>query len=390
MKHTEELRGQRAKLVADWQAILNTAEGEKRALNADERTKVEKIEADIDALKATIDAREKVEALDRAIVPESQRGAVETSVDQKAEADERTNAFWAYIRSGRQPESRVLSVATDTKGGYTVPDEFRRQLIEGLEMENVLRKLATVFTTTSGQMSIPVLSAHASAAWTAEAAAFNESDPTFAEVVLNAYKATVLAKASEEVLNDSAFDIAGIIARDFARAAGRLEEAAFVNGDGSGKPTGVIGGSGLGKTATATNAIVVDEIMDLHYALGRAYRQRATWLMHDATIKAVRKLKTGVSGDNTYLWQAGLREGEPDTLLGRPVVASQDVPEIATGNKVAIFGDFSYYYVGDRQAIGVQRLNELYSANGQVGFRLFKRTDGKVALAEAFKHLIMA
>jgi HK97 family phage major capsid protein len=161
-------------------------------------------------------------------------------------------------------------------------------------------------------------------------------------------------------------------------------------GDGSGKPTGVVNGSTLGKTAAATNAITADELMDTFYALGRAYRQNAAWIMHDSTIKAVRKLVTGVSGDKTYLWSPGLSAGEPDTLLGRPVYASQDMAEIATGNKVAVFGDMSYYYIGDRQSIGLQRLVELYSANGQVGFRIFKRTDGKLALAESVVHLKLA
>jgi HK97 family phage major capsid protein len=162
-----------------------------------------------------------------------------------------------------------------------------------------------------------------------------------------------------------------------------------VVGSGSGQPTGVVGSATLGKTAAATNAVTADELMDLQYALGRAYRSRATWLMHDSTVKAIRKLKTGVSSDNTYLWSPGLSASEPDRLLGNPVVTSQDITELATTNKPILFGDFSYY-IGDRQAIGLQRLVELYAANGQVGFRIHKRTDGKLALTEAVKYMVMA
>jgi HK97 family phage major capsid protein len=300
------------------------------------------------------------------------------------------DSFWKAMRSGVPDEFRVLSVATDTAGGYTVPDSFRAKFVVALEQANVMRQLATVFTTTSGILSIPVHSTHASAGWVAENGSYSASDSGFTEVTLSAYKNTMLMKTSEELVNDSAFDLPSFIAQESGRGLGRLEETAFVVGDGSGKPTGVVNGSALGKTATATNAITADELMDTFYAVGRAYRQRATWLMHDSTIKAIRKLKTGVSSDNTYLWSPGLSSGEPDTLLGRPVVASQDIAEIATGNKVALFGDFSYYYIGDRQSIGLQRLNELYAGSGQIGFRIFKRTDGKLSLAEAVKHLIMA
>jgi HK97 family phage major capsid protein len=112
--------------------------------------------------------------------------------------------------------------------------------------------------------------------------------------------------------------------------------------------------------------------------------------MNDSTVKLIRKLKTGVSSDNTYLWSPGLSASEPDRLLGNPVVVSQDMPEATTGLKSVLYGDFRYYYIGDRQAIGLQRLVELYAANGQIGFRIHKRTDGKLALAEAVKYLIQA
>lgn len=283
-----------------------------------------------------------------------------------------------------------MSVGSDTYGGYTVPDEFRRQLIQGLDELNVMRGLATTITSSSGTLTMPTLTTHASATWKTEAEAYAETTPAFSEVTFSAHKATALIKVSEELLNDSAFPLEQWIAGEFARALAELEETAFVVGTGSGQPTGVVGGSTLGKTATATNAITADELMDTYHALGRAYRRRASWLMHDSTKKAIRKLVTGVSGDKTYIWQPGLASGEPDMLLGQPVYTSPDMAEIGTGNKVAIFGDLSYYYIVDRQSISIQRLNELYAGNGQVGFRIFKRTDGKLTLATAAYHLINA
>lgn len=389
--NTNTLRDQRAKLVNDWRQVLDKAEAESRALSADEKVAIEKIESEIDGLKSTIDAREKLASIDRAIVPESQRTVTETAAHVLPKDEQYRSAFWGAMRSGVvSPELRVLTVGTDSAGGFTVPDEFRRQMIVALEEENVMRKYATVFQTTSGTMTIPVNSAHGSASWKAEEAAYSLSDETFAEVTLSAWKASTLIKVSEELLNDSAFPLESFLATEFGRRIGALEETAFINGSGSSQPTGIVGGSTLGKSATGTNAITADELVDLYHSLGRAYRQRAIWLMNDSTVKLIRKLVTGVSGDKTYLWQPGLQNGEPDTLLGRPVVVSSNMPAATTGLKPIVFCDPSYYYIGDRQAISMQRLNELYAANGHVGFRQFKRTDGKLALATAAYHMVMA
>lgn len=383
---SRELRAQRKQLVDEMRRIVESD------LPVSEKTeKTDKIDADINALEALIKRVERVETEERAFVPESQREtAVVATATATPEAQYR-DAFWNYIRRGAQAgEYRAMSVGSDTYGGYTVPDEFRRQLIQGLDELNVMRGLATTITSSSGTLTMPTLTTHASATWKTEAEAYAETTPAFSEVTFSAHKATALIKVSEELLNDSAFPLEQWIAGEFARALAELEETAFVVGTGSGQPTGVVGGSTLGKTATATNAITADELMDTYHALGRGYRRRASWLMHDSTKKAIRKLVTGVSGDKTYIWQPGLASGEPDMLLGQPVYTSPDMAEIGTGNKVAIFGDLSYYYIVDRQSISIQRLNELYAGNGQVGFRIFKRTDGKLTLATAAYHLINA
>lgn len=387
------LSEQRAKLVKDWRDILDKAEKEERGLSVDEKSVVEKIEADIDAIKARVEAQEKLEKLEqeeRAIVPESQRQTPRKETAEAKPADLYRKAFWHMVRTGEAAELRSHTVGTDTRGGYTVPDEFRAELIQALEEANVMRQIARVITSSSGTLSVPKVTTHGTAAWTTEEAAYTETNETFGEVTFNAYKAGTLVKVSEELLNDSAFNLESYLAGEFARQLADLEETAYVVGDGSSKPTGVVGSSTLGKTATATNAITADELMDTQYALARPYRRNAVWLMNDSTVKAIRKLKTGVSGDNTYLWSPGLSNNEPDRLLGSPLYTSPDMAAIATGNKVALYGDFSYYWIVDRQAIAMQRLVELYAANGQVGFRIFKRTDGKLTLATAVYHLIMA
>jgi HK97 family phage major capsid protein len=196
-----------------------------------------------------------------------------------------------------------------------------------------------------------------------------------------------MIKVSEELLNDSVFNLEAYIAKEFARRIGTKEEEAFFIGDGTGKPTGIFnatGGATLGVTAASATAITVDEVMDLFYSLKSPYRKNATFIMNDATVKAIRKLK---DGSGQYIWQPSITAGTPDTILNRPVKTSTYVPTIASAAKSIAFGDFGYYWVADRQGRSFQRLNELYAATGQVGFKATQRVDGKLILPEAIKVL---
>jgi HK97 family phage major capsid protein len=391
----QHLRDRAAKALHDARAILEAADKASRALTTEEQTTYDNFMGEFDSARDQVKRAERLAEAEAAVESRGpQAGRTETAVRSSADilgSPEYRSAFWSAIRTGQMaPEFRALALSPDSGGGYTVPDEFRRQLLIALEQANVMRPLATTFRTASGVMSIPVLSTHASAAWTNEAADYTEGTSVFSEVQLNAFKSTCLMKSTEEFINDSFINVESFVAVEMGRALGRLEETAFFVGTGSNQPTGVVGSATLGKTATATNAITADELMDTQYALGRQYRSRATWIMHDSTIKAIRKLQTGVSGDKTYLWAPGLSANEPDRLLGNPVVASQDMAEIATGNKTVLFGDFSYYYIGERSSMALQRLNELYAVSGHIGFRVHRRLDAKLALTEAVKYLVQA
>ena len=294
-----------------------------------------------------------------------------------------------YLESDMKLPSVVnaLEEGTDSEGGYLVPDEYERTLVEALEEENVFRQLAKVIRTSSGDRKIPVVAAKGTAAWIDEEGAYTESDDSFGQVSIGAYKVGTMIKVSEELLNDSVFDLESYIAKEFARRIGAKEEEAFFTGDGSGKPLGVLaatGGAETGVTAASSTAITADELMDLFYSLKSPYRKKAVWVLNDSTIKAVRKLKDSTG---QYLWQPSLVAGTPDTLLGRPVKTSAYMPVIAAGAKTIAFGDFSYYWIADRQRRSFKRLNELYAANGQVGFLGSQRVDGKLVLSEAVKVL---
>jgi len=281
----------------------------------------------------------------------------------------------------------ALQVGTDTEGGFLVPDEFEHTLIQGLYEKAIIRSHAHVISTSSGVHKIPVVASHGSAAWIDEEGAYTESDESFGQVQLDAHKVGTLIKVSEELLNDSAFDLEGYITSEFARRIGDKEEEAFLTGNGSGKPTGILnatGGGQVGVTTAKPLEITADELIDLFYSLKAPYRKNAIWILNDSTIKLIRKLK---DGNGQYLWQPAIKEGEVGTILGRPYFTSPYAPTVDAGAKTVLFGDLNFYWIGDRQGISLKRLNELYAGNGQVGFLASKRLDGRTVLPEALKIL---
>jgi len=393
-----ELREKRAKSWEAAKAFLDTKRGTDGIVSAEDTATYEKMEADVVALGKEIDRLEKQEALDRELSKPLNTPLTEKPIFQGMESKggrasaEYQKAFWNAMRTrsgeGLDPVIKnALQIGTDTEGGYLVPDEFERTLIEALDEENIFRKLANVISTSSGDRKIPVVASKGTASWIDEEGAIPESDDSFGQVSIGAYKLGTMIKVSEELLNDSVFNLENYIAREFARRIGNKEEDAFFTGDGSGKPTGILaatGGAQIGVTAASATAITIDEILDLFYSLKSPYRNKSVFVMNDATIKAIRKLK---DGQGQYIWQPSLQAGTPDTILNRPVYTSSYVPTIAASAKSIIFGDFGYYWVADRQGRVFKRLNELYAATGQVGFVATQRVDGKLILPEAIKVL---
>lgn len=395
MSKVAELLQKRGEVIHEMKAMLDAAESENRDLSGDEQAKYEAMNKDVDDMKARADRLERVDAvmsdLDT-LRGQPSRPSIINDDDPKsprASAAYR-NGFDRYARVGKNGLTadvlNALQVGTDSEGGYIVPEEFETQIVEYLQDINELRSVVTVVSTASDR-NIPVESSLGSAAWTAEEGAYTESDVAFSQTVLGSHKLGTIIKVSEELLQDAFFDVQTYLARNFAKRFGIAEESAFVNGDGSGKPTGIVGGSGEGVDAAAVDAITSDEIIDLFHSVPRQYRVNGTWLLNDSTVKLIRKLK---DGDQQYLWQPGLQAGQPDLLLGRPVIASTAMPVAEASAKSVVFGDMSGYTVADRQGTVVQRLNELYAANGQVGFRSYKRMDGKMVDATGIKHLVQS
>ncbi len=388
--NSRELREKRATLIMQAREILDRADTEKRDLTQEERNQYDRIDQEIDRLAEEIARVEKREARERELAlrdAAAMRGQTERTSDPKPEI----RAFEAYLRAGAVPAEvrAALNEATAAQGGYLVPVEYSRQLVQGLQEQSMLRQAgAQVIRMTGLTMKVPTLSNTSAAVLTAEGAAFDEAEPTVGQIDVTAYKYTRLAKVSDELLADAMFDVwANILLPDFTQAFAKAENSAFTTGTGSSQPQGVVTGAGVGKTAASATAITSDEVIDLFHSLDYRHRQNAAWMMNDATAQVLRKLK-----DTTgqYLWQPGLVAGQPDRILGRPVMTNNMMATPAASAKTILFGNFSYYWIFDREDLTIARLNELYAASGQVGFRAFKRMDAHVMLSTAFKVLQQA
>ena len=386
-----DLRNNRANLWNEMERFLDTHRGEDGTLSAEDDATYASMEGRMDALTNEIARQERHDALAASLaMPVSDPIRTDPSAHDAATgraSREYAEDFGRHLR-GRAPLSNVLSEYADAEdGGYLVPEEFERRIVAGLEANNVVRTLANVITTTS-ERKIPVATSHSVAAWKAENAAYAESNPTFGTKTIDAHKLTDLLRVSVELLQDSAFDLEAYIADEIARAFGVAEESAFCTGDGAGKPTGIFTAAGGTPAVTAAKAadITLDEVITLVYKLKAPYRANAAFLMNDSTVSIVRKIK---DGNGAYLWEPSTKAGEPDKLLGYDLHTTAYAPEAAAGNYAIAFGDFRNYWVADRAGRTVQRLNELYATNGQVGFVATERVDGKVILAEGIQLLKM-
>ena len=390
-----ELREKRANL---WKSMTSFLDSKNGVLSAEDDATYNKMEADLNDLTNEIKRMERKEAIDAEMakpIGSPITAKPMSSMNEEEKEGRASNAykkaFWNVMRK-KTISTEVLNAlqeGTDSEGGYLVPDEFERTLVEALEEENIFRGIAHIIQTSSGDRKIPVVASKGTASWVDEEGQIPDSDDAFGQVSIGAYKLATLIKVSNELLHDSVFDLEAYITKEFARRIGNKEEDAFFNGDGTGKPVGIFnetGGAQLGVTASSASAITADELIDLFYSLASPYRKKAIWTLNDATIKAIRKLK---DGNGNYLWQPALTANTPDLILGRPVKTSAYVPTIEAGAKVIAFGDFNYYWIADRQGRVFKKLNELYATTDQTGFVATQRVDGKLILPEAIKVLQM-
>src|SRR5262245_19803287 len=407
------LREQRAHLLSQMQEMTAAANGEGRDFNAEEEEKYDKImdefrsttkrteraeqERDLhDEIQKSLNAPTQFRAVDDEEVPTSlEEYRAKTQPQRLQDTAEYRMAYWKYLTVRNlaeleQAEQRVLSEATAGAGANLVPTDFYRQIINILWFTGPINQLANTITTDSGEtIQVPTVSAHGVATWTAENAAYTASDETFGQVALNAFKAGRTVIVSEELLTDAAFGLDSYLAQELGESIGVLEETAYAVGDGTGKPLGIAAAtSGVSVSQAATGnatSFTYAALLNFIYVLPYQYRRNAAWIFSDSGVK---NLYGMVDGQQRPLWNVNVASSGPDTFLGYPVYTSPDLAAVAASAKSGLFGDFRRGYMIRRvNGFSLQRQVELYSNNGQVGFRGFERVDGRVVLADAMRVL---
>ena len=383
----KRLQERRANVWEQAKALLDTAEGEKRDLTAEEEQTYQRLNADIDAIDARakdmVEAEQRTKAADEAFrallaKPQTQeRKGPESDSELRRWARGEMRGFDVAAPSG--VSFRDLVKGTTTAGGNTVPVTFYGQLMAHLiEVSGLMMAGPTVLNTASGEtIEMPVTTAHSTATLTPEATALTESDPAFAKRSLGAYKYGVLLQISSELLSDTGVDLEGYLSMQAGRALGNAFGADAVTGNGSSKPTGVMTTATTGKTGAtgAAGAFTADDLIDLYYSVISPYRNSTScgWLMRDATLGAARKLKD-LQGQ--YLWQPSIQEGAPDTLLGKPVHTDPNVTAVALSAKSVAFGDFSQYFVRMAGGVRFERSDDYAFNSDLVTYRAIIRADG--------------
>ncbi|MFE2559891.1 phage major capsid protein [Streptomyces sp. NPDC059352] len=407
-EYIKRLHEQRGKLWEQTKALLDTAEAEKRDLTAEEEQTYQRLNGEIDAIdtrakdlaaaeQRTKDADETFrQLLEKEPAPEARGSAADQELKRVRD--------WLTGASGSRSldvapdkslplDQRTLSKLTAAAGANTVPISFYNRLVQHMiETSGVLAAGPTVLRTATGeQLQIPKTTAHsASAGIVAEAGTLAANEPTFGQVSLDAYKYGFLLQVSHELANDTAVDLLGYLAMQAGRALGNGFGTHLVTGDGSSKPNGVLTASTLGKTGAVSVAGAPggDDLIDLFYSIIAPYRQSGScgWLMRDATVAAIRKLKDSTG---QYLWQPGLQAGSPDTILGKPVRTDPNVPAVALGAKSILFGDFSTYFVRQVESLRFERSDDFAFNTDLITYRAILRGDGdQVDTTGAIKHFI--
>ena len=392
-----EMRDKRTKLLATMDGFLDTHRDSKGVLSAEDDATYTGMEKELAAITNEIKRMERREAIDAELAKPVSTPITGKPMNGTGEDKPKTgrgsvaykNAVLDALRSNFRKISNDLSVGVDSHGGYLVPEEYDSRLIDVLTEECIMRKLGTRITT-SGEHKINIAGTKPAAAWIEEGGQLSFGDATFDQIIMDAHKLHIAIKVTEELLYDNAFNLENYIITQFGKGLANAEEDAFINGDGVGKPLGLLaaeGGAEIGVTTAAADNITYDELVDLVYSLKRPYRKSAAFLTNDQTIGYLRKLK---DQNGHPLWHDSVEDGEPGRILGYKVYTSPYFPVMTAGMPAIAFGDYSYYNIGDRGTRSFAELKELFAGNGMVGFVAKERVDGKLVLPEAGKLLKMA
>ena len=401
-----ELLEKRANLAAQARELVDRADKEERAMNAEEQEAYDKHFTAIGELEGRIKKEEQLQELDKrmATVPVEEPGKNAEGGKTPTATEEYRKAFENYLKTGvkrglivgEDKESRALQMDLDESGGYTVvPELFAKELIKAVDNMVFVRQYARVESMTqAASLGVPSLDADpADPIWTSELGIGDEdSTMDFGKRELSPYPLAKYIKVSRKLLRSSAFGIEALVRDRLAYKFAVVQENAFLNGSGVGQPLGVFTASNDGittsqdvSTGNTATTMTFDGLKEAKYSLKANYWPKVRWIFHRDGVKMISKLK---DGEGQYIWAPSVIAGDPDRLLSFPVHMSEYAPNtFTTGLYVGILGDFSNYWIVDALDMEVQRLVELYAATNQIGFIGRVECDGMPVLAEAFRRV---
>lgn len=402
MPNSVELRQQRARVVESMRAVNEVAEKENRNLNAEEREKFDRHSVDFRDLGERIERAEeieKVEAEDATSLSEREGGRPDGggggggggSKEERAAA--KRAAFLTVVRrgvSGLAPEQRAL--VENTAGEILVPEELEAEIIRSLPKDTVMRNICDVKTVQRDRIRRRFLG-EVTVGWgkleTDEQTLTDSMPSTPTEEFTYVEDLYGLAKIGEDEFDDTDVNLEAYVKDSFSRAMGEAEDTAYAVGTGHAahQPLGVFAaGTGIPTVAAAANnAVSFDDILKLIYSVPAGPRKRSSFLLPSTTELHLSQKK---DNDGQYIWKQSLLAAEPNTIKGYPVYNQEDIAAIAASKKVAAFGDFKTgYRIYDRLGMTLQRLVELYSEEGMVGFKVRRRTTGDVIRPDVLRIL---
>lgn len=393
----DKLNTRRNNVWEQMKALADAAANENRSFSAEEQGSWDVMNEELDKLDARMKSAMETEkrAQEAEKMFEGLRGKPEANGpedEQRSQTSEELRKFFlgegprAYDLKPSKVNFRDLSKLTAGAGGNTVPTDFYGRLVAHLiETSAIMQSGATILNTSGGEViQVPKTTAHSSASIVTEAGAISESDPAFGQVSLGAYKYGTMIQVSRELLTDTGVDLEGYLAMQAGRALGNAFGAHAITGDGSSKPRGVVTDATVGVTGPtgvtggfgtqSTAGQGADLLISLFHSVIAPYRmsQACRWIMNDTTAGTIRKIKTT---DGQYIWQPSVIAGQPDTILGKPVLTDPNVAATGLGAKSVVFGDFSQYFVRLAGGIRFERSDEFAFGNDLVTFRALMRAD---------------
>ncbi len=291
--------------------------------------------------------------------------------------------FWNALRKHTALSTEHTHAKAPLTNAYILPTVQAGKYLEELERENFFRRLGTVLPMYYSDYAVSTIATDAEAQWVAEGADISEDEEVLSTYRFETHKLSSIAKIHLDLLADEGFSFEEWILKKFSHRFAHAEAAAFLSGNGVGQPTGILADNGGAEVGVSTVGadITFDEVTALFHSLDPKFREKAVWVMNDATALTLRSVKDAAGN---LLWAPSAEK-----LLGKTVIICNEMPDIGSGSKPIAFGDFSYYWIMERVPFAIRTLTEKYYTAQYRGYVGYEHLDGKLIRSEAIQVMQM-